>query len=123
MTKVTTATLFATLLLAGCAGGQVSLSDTPAPEARPGMAGRWFLSAPNAPPCGISFGAAAGATEGLLAPEGGCPGRFFLSRKWSLSGNTLTISDDENNPLGELTFAGDRYEGKAVTGMAVTLAR
>lgn len=111
-------------LLAGCAGGQVGLSDTPPPQAAPaGMAGRWFLAAPNAPPCGISLSGAPGAQEGRMAPEGGCPGRFFLSRRWTLAGDTLTISDDDGQPLGTLKLANGQYVGEAVTGMKVTLAR
>lgn len=111
-------------LLAGCAGGQVSLDDSPSSQAASaGMAGRWFLSAPNAPPCGISLSGAPGAREGRMAPEGGCPGRFFLSRKWSLAGDTLTLSDDDGQTLGQLKQTGDRFEGEAVTGMKITLAR
>jgi hypothetical protein len=110
-------------LLAGCAGGQADLTDTPPQAAPAGMAGRWFLSAPNAPPCGISLSGAPGAQEGRMSPEGGCPGRFFLSRRWSLAGDTLTISDDDGQPLGTLKRGGDQFEGEAVTGMKVSLAR
>lgn len=124
MTFVRFATLLSALLLAGCAGGQVGLTDTPPPQAASaGMAGRWFLSAPNAPPCGISLSGTPGAQEGRMAPEGGCPGRFFLSRRWSLAGDTLTISDDSGEPLGTLKRGSDQFEGEAVTGMKVSLSR
>lgn len=124
MTQVRFAILLTVPLLAGCAGEQVGLSAAPAPQTAPtGMTGRWFLAAPNAPPCGMSFGGGDGAQSGSILPEGGCPGRFFLSRRWTLQGQTLTISDQDSNPLGELTLAGERYEGKAVTGMSVTLSR
>lgn len=84
------------------------------------MAGRWFLTAPNAPPCGVTF---SGTQQGRVVPEGGCPGRFFLSRRWSLDGDTLTISDNDGEALGQLKLAGGKFEGQAVTGMTVTLSR
>ena len=66
------------LLLAGCAGGG-SLGGSAAPDT--GMAGRWILAAPNAPICGINFAGAPGARDGAVAPEGGCPEKFFMSRR------------------------------------------
>ena len=63
------------------------------------MAGRWFITAPNAPPCGVMFTGGPGATSGGIAPDGGCPGRFYLSRRWSRDGDMLTISDEDNEPL------------------------
>jgi len=110
------------LMLAGCAGGPGLLSgaSTPAPES---MNGRWVLSAPNAPSCGLNFGGASGALTGTISPEGGCPERFFLSRHWSIGENGLTISDDEMKPLGTLTFSGDRFSGTSVAGTMVTLTR
>ena len=108
--------------LAGCAGG-ASLSDsTPAP-AELAMPGRWMLAAPNAPACGLSFTARPGATEGMVSPEGGCPERFFTSRRWPLRQTALTISDDNNNELAQFSYAGDRFEGKSSFGTALTLAR
>ena len=67
------------LILAGCAGGPSSLGDqtastAPTPDS---MAGRWMLSAPNAPVCGMNFGSAPGAREGSIVPEGGCPEKFL----------------------------------------------
>ena len=66
------------------------------------MAGRWILTAPNAPSCGMNFAGAPGAREGTVSPEGGCPGKFFLSRRWALEQDALVINDDENNPLARL---------------------
>ena len=125
MTSVRTATLLFALTLAGCAGEPLGLTTAQptTPQASAGMSGRWILSAPNAPPCGMSFGAAPGATEGAISPEGGCPGRFFLSRRWAMSGVTLTISDQDSNALGELKQNGAGFEGQAATGMKVTLTR
>ncbi|WP_162826713.1 AprI/Inh family metalloprotease inhibitor [Pseudolabrys taiwanensis] len=113
------------LLLAGCAGEQLTAATSSSPQAGPPttMSGRWFLAAPNAPPCGINFSGANGAPEGRMAPEGGCPGRFFLSRRWSLAGDALTISEDDGQPLGTLKFAAGQFDGEAVTGMKITLAR
>ena len=85
------------------------------------MAGRWILSAPNAPTCGLNFTGAAGAREGSVSPEGGCPGKFFMSRRWSLASGGLTIVDEESEPLATLSYANGRYEGQSSTGISVTL--
>ena len=87
------------------------------------MAGRWMLAAPNAPACGMNFGGAAGAREGTVSPEGGCPGKFFMSRRWTLEKNALVINDEENQPLGNLSYTDGRFEGQSTAGFAVTLAR
>ena len=114
------------LTLAGCAGGSSPLGEAP-PAAPPAadvvMSGRWILSAPNAPACGMNFAGAPGAREGTVAPEGGCPGRFFTSRHWTLDRGALTISDHENNPLAQLSFTGGHFEGKSNAGLLVRLAR
>lgn len=128
VTARTAAGVLMVLMLAGCAGEQLSLGGSPAaPTAAPApavtMAGRWMLSAPNAPPCGMNFGGAPGAKEGSIAPEGGCPGNFFMSRHWALEQGALTINDHENNPLAQLKLAGTRYEGQSTAGTPVTLAR
>lgn len=114
------------LTLAGCAGGSSFFGDSkPSAPAAPevAMTGRWILSAPNAPACGMNFVSRPGANEGTIAPEGGCPERFFTSRHWTLRQTTLTINDHENNPLAELNFAGGHFEGKSTAGMPVTLSR
>jgi hypothetical protein len=114
------------LLLGGCAGGQSlttggGAANAQAPET--GMAGRWMLTAPNAPMCGMNFTGGAGAKIGKVSPEGGCPGNFYLSRTWALEQDTLVINDDDNNALARLPNAGGRFEGKSVAGLPVTLAR
>jgi len=113
--------------LAGCSGGQSLYGDSGSPPAPPApevaMAGRWMLSAPNAPACGMNFAGEPGKQEGTIAPEGGCPERFFTSRRWTLRQGALTINDHENNALAELNFSGGRFEGKSNTGAPVTLAR
>ena len=111
------------MLLAGCAGsplGGQSASTAALPD---GMAGRWMLAAPNAPICGLNFGGAPGAREGKVAPEGGCPEKFYMSRRWVLETDGLVINDDENNPMARFTLAGTRYEGQSTAGTPVTLTR
>jgi hypothetical protein len=117
------------LALAGCAGGQSLMGEQPAPAAATPavvMDGRWMLSAPNAPSCGMNFATSSkspGTHEGTVAPEGGCPGRFFTSRHWLLAPGALTINDYEGTPLAKLDFAGDHFEGKSTEGLPITLAR
>lgn len=110
------ATLFA-LLLAACA------SSPPGGSALPenGMFGRWILSAPNAPICGLNFAGAPGTREGAVSPEGGCAENFFMSRRWTLDQGTLVINDKDNQPLAKLHNAGGRYEGQSSAGTTVTL--
>jgi len=113
------------LMLAGCAGEQLSLGETkPATPAAPKveMGGRWMLATPNAPVCGMRFNGASGAREGTIAPEGGCPGNFFTSRHWAFENNELVIKDHNSEPLANLTFDNGKFEGKAATGMQVTLS-
>lgn len=104
--------------LSACAGTlSGSVGDVPAgPKME--MGGRWLLIAPKAPTCGMAFG-----ESGSIAPDGGCPGNFFTSRRWALEGSELTILDDNDQPLAQLRFVGGRFEGKAASGMTVTLAR
>ena len=110
------------LMLAGCAGGQSLLSDasTPAPES---MNGRWVLSAPNGPPCGMNFAGSAGALTGTISPEGDCPERFYLSRRWAIGESGLTITDDDNNMLATMTFSGGQFSGTSASGTSVKLSR
>jgi hypothetical protein len=111
----------AALMLAACGsfGGH-----TPEPQATTDdMAGRWILAAPNAPTCGINFNGAPGAQQDTLLPEGGCPEKFYLSRTWALDQGTLTIKDDEGEPLAQLTFANGRFDGTSNAGTPLTLTR
>ena len=65
-----------------------------------------------------------GAAEGSIAPEGGCPGNFFTSRKWIFQEGGLTIQDHTGQTLAQLVLAGSsRFEGQASNGQAVSLAR
>jgi Protease inhibitor Inh len=117
----TAATILFAWSLAGCAGNPFAGAGAAAADTE--MAGRWLLEAPGAPMCGMNFSATLGAREGRVAPEGGCPGNFFMSRYWTLEGSTLTIQDEDRQPLAALNYAGGRFAGQAVTGTPVTLAR
>ena len=114
----------ASLLLAGCAGDQAVTGTT---MVRPGappepMAGRWMLaSGPSQ--CAMNFGGAAEASEGTIAPEGGCPGNFFTSRKWTFEHGALIIRDHKSEVLAELTLAGNHFEGHQAGGGALSLSR
>jgi len=97
-----------------------------APQAVPptvSLAGRWTLSSAGSGSCAMTFGANAGATEGTIAPGGGCPFNFFTSRKWNYTVAGLTIRDHNAQALAQLTPAGDRFEGKTNAGQDVALSR
>ena len=117
---------FMSLALAGCASDQGVTGTTAtrfgaAPET---MAGRWQLAAPGASQCNMNFGGTPDAGEGTIAPEGGCPGNFFTSRKWTFEQGSLVIRDHNGLPLGQLAQAAPgRFDGKATSGQQVTLTR
>jgi len=111
------------LTLTGCAGEQLSIDSSAQTPVDDSMTGRWILSAPNAPSCGLEFGGAAGARAGSVAPDGGCPGNFYMSRRWAIEGGVLTISGQESQPLARLKVVGSRFEGQSSAGTPVTLSR
>ena len=128
------ALLLAAAALAGCNGERSGLNiGTPVREGAPArpspppvnMAGRWMLSSPGRGQCNMTFGASApNTTEGTIAPEGGCPGQFYTSRKWTFDSAGLVIRDHNGQPLGQLaTGEGGRFDGQASGGDAVTLMR
>jgi hypothetical protein len=111
------------LTLAGCAGGASLLGGETSPAPEVAMPGRWILSVPKAPVCGMMFSGDPKKPDGAIVPEGGCPERFFLSRRWSLQQGTLKISDDNDNLLATLSLTGGRFEGKSNADTPVTLTR
>ncbi|MEW6452775.1 MAG: AprI/Inh family metalloprotease inhibitor [Pseudomonadota bacterium] len=127
--------LVAVLALAACSGDRVSdfslpgMGSTPAPPspaAAPAanLAGRWMLAQPGRGQCVMTFGAQPGATEGTIAPQGGCPGKFFTSRKWTSDTSGLVIRDHNSEPLAQLSSKdGGRFEGQSSTGEPITLSR
>jgi len=124
------AALLLLLSLAGCAS-ETAVTGAPVSATRSGaapepMAGRWQLGSPGASQCNITFGLYSGGSdgEGTLAPEGGCPGNFYTSRKWTFEGGALVIRDHNGQPLGQLAHAGPgRFDGKMQNGQPLTLNR
>jgi hypothetical protein len=126
-------------LLAACSGSDRmtlgSGSDSPSaanppagPVAKPppaNMAGRWTLAATGSTSCGMTFGANnPDATEGTIAPGGGCPFNFFTSRKWNYTEAGLTLRDHTAQTLVQLVPAGpNRFEGKTNGGQEIALSR
>jgi hypothetical protein len=114
----------------------------PPPPAPPpvDMAGRWRLAATPGSACFMNFADTAGpaavpppppapgepppplppgpafALQGTIAPEGGCPGNFFTSRKWTFEHGMLIIRDFKNQPLAQLSYAADHFEGQNGSG-------
>ena len=124
--------LLAALSLAACntdglggAGSAASSSAFSQPAAPPTpIAGRWLFSSPGRGQCNMTFGAAnTAAAEGTIAPEGGCPGKFYMSRKWTYDQNGLTMRDHNGQTLALLAGEGGRFQGKAVSGEPVALGR
>jgi hypothetical protein len=74
------------------------------------------------PPPPPGPGPAAFALQGTIAPEGGCPGNFFTSRKWTFEHGMLIIRDFKSQPLAQLSYSGDRFEGEDANSK-LTLSR
>jgi len=129
-TAVLAPVLIATLL-AGCwSTDRPEVESTPVntgPTAVPppiNLAGRWTLSSTGSSSCAMTFGAQAEATEGSIAPAGGCPFSFYTSRKWSYTTAGLNIRDHNGQVLVQLSPAGpDRFEGKTGAGQQIVLSR
>jgi hypothetical protein len=71
----------------------------------------------------MNFGNAPAAAQGTIAPEGGCPGNFFTSRKWTFERGVLIMRNHKDEPLAQLSFSGGRFEGHETGGAALTLSR
>jgi Protease inhibitor Inh len=125
------ATLLIVPLLAGCwstdrpAVETAAVNTGAAATASPvDLAGRWTLSAVGSGSCAMTLGAQTGATEGSIAPAGGCPFNFFTGRKWSYTTTGLNIRDHNGQTLAQLSPAGpDRFEGKTNAGQEIALSR
>jgi len=70
----------------------------------------------------MTLGAAPGAGQGTIAPEGGCPGNFFTSRKWTFERDALIIRDHKGQPLAQLSFTGGHFEGQDDKGGTLSLS-
>jgi hypothetical protein len=135
--------------LAGCSAGTI-LGAQPQPAAAPApepagepeaappetaappvdLAGKWQLAAAAGGACVMNFSdapnAAAGAgaiPQGAIAPEAGCPGNFFTSRKWAFEEDKLVIRDFKGRPLAQLSYLGAHFEGRDKNGGALTLSK
>jgi Protease inhibitor Inh len=122
-------------LLAACTGNRMTADSSP-PSGPPDsaaaagmappfpLAGRWTLSSTGTGSCAMTFGAGQDATEGTIAPAGGCPFNFFTSRKWTYTQAGLAIRDHHAQVLAQLTPAGpNSFAGKASAGQDVALSR
>jgi hypothetical protein len=99
-------------------------APTGEPLPRPEMAGRWILGTDGSPPCGMNFAGPAGGRDGTIAPEGGCPGRFFSSRTWAYEQNAMIIRNHAGEMLAQLNVtAPDRLVGQSATGEPISLTR
>src|SRR4029079_1670539 len=94
------------LTVTGCSGvswpGSGATPTAVQPSAAPpvSLAGRWMLNSPGRGQCHMTFGSAGpAATEGTIAPEGGCPGRFYMSRKWTAEAGGVVMRDPTGQPL------------------------
>jgi hypothetical protein len=102
---------------------------SPAPTPPPiDLAGRWQLSAAAGGACFMTLGeqqngATSGMPQGSIAPEGGCPGNFFTSRKWTFEHGTLVIHDFKGRQLAQLSYLGGHFEGQDKNGGALTLSK
>jgi protease inhibitor Inh len=127
----TAGVILAASLLAACASDRTAPAAAIDPPRAPSrsappeaLAGRWMLASPGSGTCGMNFGAAPGAAEGTIAPEGGCPGNFFTSRKWTFENGSLVIRDHNGEPLAQLALAApSRFDGKATSGQDLSLTR
>jgi hypothetical protein len=122
--------------LAGCGSDRALTSATsePPPPAQAAartaptpppveMAGRWQFAS-TAGSCAMVFSATPGTGEGTIAPQGGCPGKFFTSRRWAYEHDALIIRDHKGEPLARLAFSPPaQFEGQAGAGETISLTK
>ncbi|MBX6425230.1 MAG: AprI/Inh family metalloprotease inhibitor [Variibacter sp.] len=114
-------------LVAGCGGGVLETEPAPptaaASPAPADMAGRWALTATGAT-CAVNLAGGASPNEGAVRPEGGCPGNFYTTRKWTFENGALILRDHNGQPLAELRQIGPgRFEGQSTDARHVSLVR
>src|ERR1700728_2248790 len=124
--------LLAIAALGGCASSrpepppEAAAPPPPPPPPSPppvDLTGRWKLTVAGSGGCFMHFGHAPAAGQGTIAPEGGCPGSFYTSRKWTFEHGALIIRDHKSEVLAELPLAGGRFEGRQTDGSALSLSR
>ncbi len=125
------AVLAALMAVAGCASepkpdpvAAAAPPPAPPPPSPPptDMAGRWHFTAAAGGGCFMTLGSTPGAAQGTIAPEGGCPGSFFTSRKWTFEHDNLIMRDHKGQTLAQLSFTGGHFEGQDNSGGTVTLS-
>jgi protease inhibitor Inh len=131
----TAAALIVLAALAACAEGEhlgatraepppsAAAPPPPPPPPPTDLAGRWKLSAAAGGACFMTFGGSPGAAQGTIAPEGGCPGNFFTSRKWTFERGVLIVRDHKGEPLAQFAVGGNRLDGQATNGAQLSLSR
>ena len=134
----TAAALLILAALGGCSGAHYFGAKEPEPPAaapappppppppRPppvDIGGRWKFAAGSGGACFMTFGNTPGAVEGTIAPEGGCPGSFFTSRKWTFEHGVLFMRNHKSEVLAQLSFVGGHFEGHDAGSGAVSLTR
>lgn len=133
------AALVALIGLAACSSSMLSGGPEPhetvagvapaAPAPPPiDLAGRWQLSAAAGGACMMNFGDGPSvggglASQGTIAPAGGCPGNFFMSRKWTFENGALVIHDFKDKQLAQMSYVGGHFEGHDASGSALTLSK
>src|ERR1700743_2021798 len=121
--------LLSASLLAGCwttdrPAAEEGANTAPVAPPPTSLSGKWTLSSTGAGSCPMTSGAQPQASEGTIAPAGGCPYNFFTSRKWNYTTAGLIIRDHNAQQLALLTPTGDgRFVGKTSAGQDVTLGR
>jgi hypothetical protein len=129
---IAAAALVVLVTLAACATGPTpeppAAAAAPPPSPPPpspppiDLAGRWHFTAAAGGGCFMTFGEAPGAAQGTIAPEGGCPGNFFTSRKWTFEHDKLIMRDHKGDPLASLSFTAGHFEGQDNSGGTITLS-
>jgi len=126
--------------LTGCGGGSLLATSTSEPPPPPAasqpaaravptappveITGRWQFASTAGGTCAMLFTATPGSGEGSIAPQGGCPGKFFTSRRWTYDQDTLIIRDHKGETLARLAFSPPgRFEGQAAPGETISLTR
>jgi hypothetical protein len=104
--------------------GEPAPSSTQAAASGVDVAGRWTLASAAGGSCAVTLSGGPGAAEGSIKPEGGCPGKLYTGRKWSLQQGALLIQDHTGSQLAQLAMSSPtQFAGTAGGGQQLTLSR
>jgi hypothetical protein len=107
----------------GVPGGRAAIVPAAGAD-RTEMAGAWMLSSFAGGSCLMNVAGAPGAGEGTIAPDGGCPGDFFTSRKWTFERDALVIHNHAGELVARLSGVTPvRFDGQSVSGEPISLSR